>query len=106
MAGDDTRPIERYTKTVNVRGADKHEIPNVPVATVGATIPNTSRGAVVGIWHNYGYIGSDNSVNSAGQMKWQGLTVEDRSVKVGGKQKKPLDGFVIPLIMESGLWPE
>ena len=91
---------------MNVRGADKHEIPNVSLATVGATIPNTSRGSVIGIWHNYGYIGSGNSVNSADQMKWHGLTVEDRSVKVGGKQKKPLDGFVIPLIMESGLWPE
>ena len=95
---------------MNVRGADKHEIPNVSLATVGATIPNTStgRGPVVGIWHNYGYIGSGNSVNSAGQMKWQGLTVEDRSVKVGGKQQyaKPPDGFVIPSIIESGLWPE
>ena len=55
--------------------------------SVRATIPNTStgRGPVVGIWHNYGYIGSGNSVNSADQMKWHGLTVEDRSVKVGGK---------------------
>ena len=62
LAGDYARPIERSTKTVNVRGVDKHEIPNVPLATVGATIPNTSRGPVVGIWHNYGCIGSGNSL--------------------------------------------
>jgi hypothetical protein len=40
----------------------------------------------------------------SGQLEWYKQKVDDKSIKVGGKQRiKTLDGYVIPLDVKSGL---
>ena len=41
---------------------------------------------------------------SPGQMEWHGCTIDDKSVKVGGKQTVTTpDGYVFPLAYRNGL---
>jgi hypothetical protein len=54
--------------------------------------------------HQYAYTGKGKTIHSSGQLEWYKQEVDDKSIKVGGKQCiKTLDGYVIPLVIKSGL---
>ena len=45
-----------------------------------------------------------NSIHSAGQMKYFKTRVDDKSIKVGGKQRlETLEGYSMPIIFKDGL---
>ena len=103
IAGEDVRVINRTGRQVDVQGIDNHQIVNIPIVTAGAVI-KTQRGEVIAIMHQYAYTGKGKTIHSSGQLEWYKQLVDDRSIKVGGKQHiKTLDGYVIPLDVKSGL---
>jgi hypothetical protein len=54
----------------------------------------TQHGEVVIILHQYAYTGKGKTIHSSGQLEWYNQQVDDRSIKVGGKQQiKTLDGY-------------
>jgi hypothetical protein len=103
IAGEDVRVINRTGRQVDVQGIDNHQIVNIPIVTAGAVI-KTQRGEVIAIMHQYAHTGKGKTIHSSGQLEWYKQLVDDRSIKVGGKQHiKTLDGYVIPLDIKSGL---
>jgi hypothetical protein len=61
-------------------------------------------GEVIINMHLYAYTGKGKMIHSSGQLEWYKQEVDDKSIKVGGKQHiKTLDGYVIPLDFKSGL---
>ena len=64
----------------------------------------TSKGFAIGIFHQYAYHGSGHTILSLNQMAHFGLHVDDKSAKLGFKQRiKTPDGYLIPLIIQGGL---
>jgi hypothetical protein len=56
------------------------------------------RGEVITVMNQYAYTGKGKTIHSSGQLEWYKQEVDDKSIKVGGKQRiKTLDGYVIPL---------
>jgi hypothetical protein len=61
-------------------------------------------GEVIILLHQYAYTGKGKMIHSFGQLEYYKQEVDDKSIKVGGKQPiKTLDGYVIPLDVKSGL---
>jgi hypothetical protein len=59
---------------------------------------------VIIIMHQYAYTAKGKPIHSSGQLEWYKQEVDDKSIKVGGKQRiKTLDGYAIPLDVKSGL---
>jgi hypothetical protein len=111
IAGGDVRIINRTgQQVVDVQGIDNHQIVDIPIVTAGAVV-KTQSGEVIIIMHQYAYTGKGKAIHSSGQLEWYKQEVDDKSIKVGGKQRiKTLDGYVIPLDFKSGLpyvkmWP-
>ena len=53
--------------------------------------------------NQYALSGKGTSIHSSPQMEWYNVNVDNRSMKVGGKQQiKMTDGFVIPLNIRCG----
>jgi hypothetical protein len=103
IAGDDVWIINRTGQQVDVQGIDNHQIVDIPIVTAGAVI-KTQRGEVIIIVHQYAYTGKGKRIHSSGQLEWYKQEVDDKSIKVGGKQRiKTLDGYVIPLDIKNGL---
>jgi hypothetical protein len=62
------------------------------------------RGEVIIVMHQYTYTGKGKKIHSSGQLEWYKQEVDDKSIKVGGKQHiKTSDGYVIPLDVKGGL---
>jgi hypothetical protein len=58
----------------------------------------THKGPAIGIFRQYAYHGHKCSIHSSGQFEAYKNKVDDRSMKVGGKQCiRTNDGYVIPL---------
>ena len=54
--------------------------------------------------HQYTYTGMGKSIHSCAQLEAHKQTVHDKPLKVGGKQRiETLDGYIIPLNIQSGL---
>jgi hypothetical protein len=63
---------------------------------------SSQRGEVIIVMHQY--TGKGKTIRSSGQLEWYKQEVDDKSIKLGGKQRiKTLDGYVIPLDVKSGL---
>jgi hypothetical protein len=104
IAGDDVRIINRTGRQVDVQGIDNHQIVDIPIVTAEAIV-KTQCGEVINILHQYAYTGKGKTIHSSGQLEWYKQEVDDKSIKVGGKQHiKTLDGYVIPLDVKSGLY--
>ena len=90
-------------KFVNVVGIEDHEIKNLPMVSARATIA-TNKGPIIGIFHQYAYLGKGKSIHSSPQLEHGGLEVYDKSCKLGGLQciKIPA-GYTIPLAVRNGL---
>ncbi|KAL7576800.1 hypothetical protein ACA910_013820 [Epithemia clementina (nom. ined.)] len=65
---------------------------------------DTNKGKVIGIFHEYAYLGKGQSIHSSGQLEWMGLKVDERSVLVGGRQRiETLQNYIIPISIKGGL---
>ena len=63
------RVIHKTHRKINIRGIDNHEVTGLDVVTA-ATLLNTSQGKVIGIFHEYAYLGKGSSIHSSGQLEW------------------------------------
>jgi hypothetical protein len=103
IAGDDVQIINRTGQQVDVQGIDNHQIVDIPIVTAGAVV-KTQHGEVIIIMHQYAYTGKGKTIHSSGQLEWYKQEVDDKSIMVGGKKRiNTLDGYVIPLDVNSGL---
>jgi hypothetical protein len=57
VAGKDVRIIFTTPRSVDTKGIDNHQVPNVPISTVGGVI-STHHGNDVGIFHQYAITGN------------------------------------------------
>ena len=103
LAGADMRVIHTTSRKINIVGIDDHELTGLNVATA-ATLLDTQKGPIIGVFHEYAHLGKGRSIHAAGQMEWFNCQVDDRSKLVGGTQSiQTSEGYVIPLSIESGL---
>ena len=104
VAGSDVRPIFQTTRTVDIRGIDNHQVTNIPIGTVGGVI-TTQKGPVIAIMHQYAILGKGASIHSPCQLEAYHNDVNDKSVHVNGGSQRivTLDGYIIPLCIQSGL---
>jgi len=84
MAGEDVMVVERGEWCADVNGIDGHEVQNLPICTVAATV-KSNKGPIIVIMHQYAYLGKGKTIHSSGQMEYYKNNVDDKSSKVGGK---------------------
>ena len=104
VAGADVRVIFKTSRTVDIKGIDNHQVIDIPIGTVGGVV-TTQKGPVIAILHQYALLGKGTSIHSPCQLESYHNDVNDRSVHIkGGLQRiQTLDGYVIPLSIQSGL---
>ena len=103
LAGADMRVVQKTHRKINIVGIYDHELTGLNVVTA-ATLLNTQKGPIIGIFHEYAHLGKGSSIHAPGQMEWFNYKVDDRSkVVVGAQRIETFDGYVIPLSIESGL---
>jgi len=103
MAGADVKLIETTERKADVNGIDNHEVKNLPICTVAATV-QSSKGPIIVIMHQFAYLGKGSTILSSGQIEAFKNHCDDRSMKVGGTQRiTTMDGYVIPLSIRNGL---
>ena len=103
LAGADMRVIHTTPRKINIVGIDDHEVTGLTVVTA-ATLLDTQKGPIIGVFHEYAHLGKGRSIHAAGQMEWLNCKVDDRSQHVGGTQSiQTSEGHVIPLSIEYGL---
>jgi hypothetical protein len=93
IAGDDVRIIHESGRQVDVQGIDNHQIVDIPIVTAGAVV-STQRGDVIIIMHQYAWTKKGKTIHSSGQLEWYKQDVNDKSGRVGGRQRiKTIDGY-------------
>ena len=103
LAGADMRVIHTTPRKINIVGIDDHELTGLNVVTA-ATLLDTQKGPIIGVFHKYAHLGKGRSIHAAGQMEWFNCQVDDRSKLVGSAQSiQTSEGYVISLSIESGL---
>ena len=103
LAGADMRVIHTNPRKINIVGIDDHELTGLNVV-IAATLLDTQKGPIIGVFHEYAQLGKGRSIHAAGRMEWFNCQVDDRSKLVGGAQSiQTSEGYVIPLSIESGL---
>ena len=54
--------------------------------------------------NEYACFGKEHTIHSSGQIEWFKISMDDRSVQVGGKQSIcTIDGYVMPLFCRGAL---
>ena len=105
IAGDDVRVIDWIEhRRVNVEGVNHHELLDLRMANVGG-VATSSTGEFIAIIHQTAHCPTmGSSILSAGQIESFGITVDDKSVRVGGGQHiKTVGGRIMPLSIRHGL---
>ena len=103
LAGSDMRVLHHTGHKINIVGIDNHELTGLDVVTA-AFLLDTNQGKVIGIFNEYAFLGKGNSIHSPGQMEYFKTRVDDKSIKVGGKQRlETLEGYDMPIIFRDGL---
>jgi hypothetical protein len=103
IAGSDCCIIKEMSCCVNIEGINNHVMEKCPIITAG-TITNLNQGPVILIMNQYALSGKGTSIHSSPQMEWYDIDVDDKSMKVGGKQQlQTVDGYTIPLNVQRGL---
>ena len=103
LAGADMTVLQKTHRMINIVGIDDHELTDLNVLTAAALL-DTQKVSIIGIFHEYAHLDKVRSIDSDGQMEWFNCKVDDQSKVVGGpKTIETLDGYVIPLSIESGL---
>jgi hypothetical protein len=106
IAGNDCRVIEvndQPHQYVNVEGIDGHVMERRRLVTAGA-VTHSNHGPMILIMHLYAHSGKGHSIHSSPQLEWNGIDVDNKSARVGGKQRLvTFDGFSIPINIRRGL---
>ena len=106
VAGSDVRVVHQTplnARRVDIQGIDDHQLTNVPIGTVGGVV-TTQHGPVIAIMHQYALHGKGHTIHSPGQFEWHKVSIDDKSVHVGGLQRlKTLDGYIVPFAIKNGL---
>ena len=85
MNGCDVRVIEQTLQSADVSGLAEHAVKDLPIATVAAVL-NSSRGNIIGIFHQYAHLGTGKTIHSANQMRHFGIEISDTPLAMAGKQ--------------------
>ena len=103
LAGADMRVIHTTPRKINIVGIGDHELTGLDVVTT-ATLLDSQKGPIIGVFHEYAQLGKGKSIHAAGQLEWFNCKVDNRSQHVGGAQSiQTYDGYVIPFFIEYGL---
>ena len=103
LTGSDVRILSRSSRKCSFTGIDSHELQGLDVVQCAALV-ETNHGIVKFIMNEYTCYGKGHSIYSSGQIEWSKNSVDDRSVKVGGKQRLcAIDGYPMPLLCRGGL---
>ena len=103
LASPDMHGIHRTYRKIKIQDIDNHEVADLDVVTA-ATLLNTPKGKVTGIFNEYAYLWKGSSIHSSGQLEWLQTNVDGTSVKVGGTQLiTTLDEYSVPLLIKDGL---
>ena len=95
--------LSKSSRKCTVTGIDQHQINGLDIVQCTVLV-NTNHGYVDLIMNEYAYYGKGHTIHSAGQIEWHKNLVDDKSVKVGGKQYiTTLDGYAFPLKCTGGL---
>ena len=86
LAVSDVRILSRSSRRCTVTGIDSHELQVLDVVQCAALV-ETNHGIVNLIMNEYACYGKGHTIHSSGQIEWFKISVFDRSVQVGGKQK-------------------
>ena len=78
LAGADMRVIHTTPRKINIVGIGDHELTGLNVVTA-ATLLDTQKGPIIGIFHEYAHLGKGKSIHAAAQMEWINCKVDDRS---------------------------
>ena len=69
-----------------------------------ASLLTMNQGKVIGIFHEYGQLGKCSSIHSPLQMELYKVSVDDKSIKVGGTQCiQTLEGYAVLLSIQDSL---
>ena len=63
----------------------------------------THKGNVICVFHQMALLGKGKSILSCVQMEHYGAAIDDKSIRLGGKQRIIMDGYQIPLDFQNGL---
>ena len=77
------RDIHTTPRKINIVGIGDHKLTGLIVVTA-ATLLDTQKGPIIGVFHEYAHLGKGKSIHAAGQMEWFNCKVDDRSQHVGG----------------------
>ena len=103
LAGSDVRILSRSSRKCTVTGIDRHELQGLDVVQCAALV-ETNHGIVNLSMNEYACYGKGHTIHSSGQIEWSKISVDDRSVQVGGKQSIcTIDGYAMPLTCRGGL---
>jgi hypothetical protein len=104
IAVNDVRRISTCSdKTVNVMGIDNHQLTSIPIITAGG-VSTSHLGPVILIFNQYAHHGKGKSIHSPVQLESFLHEVNDRCIKLGGKNHiKTIDGYIFPLDFCDGL---
>ena len=106
VAGSDCRVIEvndQPQRRVNAEGVDGRVMERRRLVSAGA-VTQSSRGPVILVVNQRAHSGKGHSIHSSPQLEWSGVDVDEKSARVGGKQRLvTFDGFSIPVNVRRGL---
>lgn len=104
VIGADMRIIAETDRIVDVRGIENHEAKNLKIVSAGG-VATTQKGKVIVIVHQSAYMPvMDRSILASPQMEHFSIDVNERSIKVGGRQRIVTpEGYVFPLNIRNGL---
>lgn len=103
IIGNDAIVILQHQRQVDVTGIDNHELNALKIVDASAKA-TSQHGDVILILRQYAYHGVGRTIHSAGQIEHYKNIVDDKSMKVGGRQCiRTSDGYILPLDIINGL---
>ena len=82
LAGSDVRILSKSSRKCTVTGIDQHQNNGIDIVQCAALV-ETNHGYVNFIMNEHAYYGKGHTIHSSGQIEWNKIQVDDRSVKVG-----------------------
>jgi hypothetical protein len=103
MSDNDFRVLEQTLHQASISGLAENAVKDQQIFTAAACI-STSRGVIVGVFHQYSHLGTGKTVHSANQISYFGVQTWEIPRIIAGQQRLPHpDGYVIPLSVRNGL---
>ena len=97
LASSDMQVLHCTGHKINIVVIDNQELTGLDGVTA-ASLLDTNQGTVIGIFNEYAFLGKGNSIHSPGQMEYFKTRVDDKPIKVGGKQRlETLEGYAMPI---------